>query len=312
MARRPAKTVQEPIETPDITEAAAKIMRAADAADLALSENTHALAQQLRYTGSLHPAALEDGIAESKAMINQGLFTLGARLLLLKEQAPHGEFIACLERHDIDIRLAQRTMKSTLKFSNTATSPLLEKLSKSKIFELAVLDDEEIADLTDGGSARGITLDEVDRMSVTELRKRLREAKAESEAKERLLADKNTRLDELHKELHQRKAKKIGEVPPNFELEELHQETAEYHQYLVAKLDAQMRACYTRIEDHHAVHGGSSREIMGAQLDQIQRILTELRETFALPVHVTADGVPEWERWNQEQEAVATGAVVEG
>jgi hypothetical protein len=279
MARTPNPTTPEPMDNPDITERATEIVRAADAAELMVNDETRALATRLRYTGSLNPAALEDGIAEAKAMINHGLFALGARLLLLKEQCGHGEFLACLERQEIDARLAQRTMQSTIKFSNAATSPHLEKLSKSALLELAVLDEGEAEDLIDGKAVRGIEPDELATLSIKELRKRLRAAKEDAAAKDRLIASKNARLDTLETEL----GKKLATPPqPDEQLVELHADLSRQTLQSVAHLDAGIRAVFTRLADHHAAYGGDSGAIMAGALDQIERITRMLREDFAL------------------------------
>ncbi|ANJ66045.1 hypothetical protein A9404_00415 [Halothiobacillus diazotrophicus] len=279
MARTPRQTVLDPVAVPDITEQATELVRAADAAELMVNDETKALATRLRYSGSLNPAALEDGIAEAKAMINHGLFTLGARLLLLKEQCGHGEFIACLERQGIELRLAQRTMKVTERFSKTGTFPLLEKLSKTALLELAVLDEEEAEDLANGMAVRGIEPDEMDTLSFKELRKRLREAKADAAAKDRLIASKNERLDTLETELGRKRA---APPKPDERLVELHEELSRQALQAVANLDAGIRAVFTQLADHHAAHGGDSSALMAGALEQIDRAARMLREDFTL------------------------------
>lgn len=91
-------------------------------------------------------------------------------------------------------------MKASVKYLSPALaskSTTLSTLGKSKLFELMAQDDEDLAALTDGGTVAGLTLDDIDVMSVRELRKALREANEEASAKDRLLADKNQKLDEL-------------------------------------------------------------------------------------------------------------------
>lgn len=59
-------------------------------------------------------------------------------------------------------------------------------------------DDENLAELADGGTVAGLTLDDVDRMSVRELRQALREARETNAAQQRVLADKNEKIDSLY------------------------------------------------------------------------------------------------------------------
>lgn len=165
------------------------------------NENTQALAVQLGYEGSISPDVLEAGITESQGRVAFELFAIGARLLLLKEQCIHGEFAERCNRLGFEGSVARRLMQATLKLGKRATSHDLEKLGKSKLFELVVLDDEEINSITDGGSARGITLDDADRMSVSELRKAFREHKADAEATDRVLSDNQKTLTKLQKKL---------------------------------------------------------------------------------------------------------------
>lgn len=162
-----------------------------------IEEQTKELAVQLKYDGCLTPDALQDGIQASKQRVNQELFSIGARLLLLKQQCEHGDFQARCAAMDLEPRLAQRTMQAALKFSNASTSTHLIGMSKSKIFELLVLDDDEIKQLSQDGSVRGIELDEIDSLSVSELRKRLRDAKADSAAKDEVIQKNATKIQKL-------------------------------------------------------------------------------------------------------------------
>lgn len=131
----------------------------------------------------------------------EAMLEAGKRLILLKEHEPHGEFVQIAESSlNLDLRSAERMMKAALKYLSPALaskSTTLSTLGKSKLFELMTLDDDVIAELADGGTVANIDLDEIDRMSVRELRAALRGAKEDASAKDRLLADKNRKLDEL-------------------------------------------------------------------------------------------------------------------
>jgi len=177
-------------------------------------ENAQALAEQLGYEGSLSVGALEDGIRFYQRRSVEACLELGKRLLILKELTPHGEFKARVELLGIEESMARRFMTATLKFGNRASTHVLQAAStQTKLLELLVLDDGEIEALEAGESARGLTLDEIDTMSVKELRAALREAKEEGEAKERILADKNGKLDELTAKLEKKGHKKADPWP---------------------------------------------------------------------------------------------------
>lgn len=163
-----------------------------------VSSNAIALADQLGYDGALTFGALEDEIRFYQRRSVEAALELGKRLLLLKEMTPHGEFSQRVELLGINSRMAQRFMGATLKFAKSDTKSFLHAAgNQTKLLELVVLDDEEIAELAGGGSARGIDLDDIAAMTVTDLRKALREARENEQAMGRVLQEKNAKLDEL-------------------------------------------------------------------------------------------------------------------
>ena len=89
-------------------------------------------------------------------------------------------------------------MVATLKFSKVQTSPLLKTVkSQSKLLELIVLDDSDIEIIEDGGSIGDVNLDSIETMSVRELKKALRDAKADIDAKEQVIKTKDQKANEL-------------------------------------------------------------------------------------------------------------------
>lgn len=159
------------------------------------------LATQLNYDGDISIGALEDGIRLYQRRTIEDLFELGKRLLLLKEQTPHGEFTSRIELLGFDPSLARRLMAATLKFSKQETSPVLKTVkSQSKLLELIVLDDSEIEIIEQGGSIGDVNLDSIETMSVRELKKALRDAKSDIEAKEQVIKTKDQKANELLEE----------------------------------------------------------------------------------------------------------------
>ncbi len=134
----------------------------------------------------------------------QSALEVGRRLILLKEHEARGEFEAAVEQIGIAPRAAQKLMQSAVKFSK---APQIANLGKAKMLELLTEDDDDIEALADGGTLAGHTLDEIDRMTRRELREALRKAKEQAsqsdETHERMLADKNAKIDQLDKQLHQ-------------------------------------------------------------------------------------------------------------
>lgn len=296
MARKqtPSVVLDHEHEHPVIREDAADAANAIVQLTAEQKENATALAQELRYDGSLNPDALEAGIADARSRIAAELFGMGARLLLLKEQCEHGEFMGRCERLGMDQRLVNRTMQATLKFSNSSLTTNLANLGKTKLFEMLVLDDEEIKELEFDGSVRGISLDEIDRMSCSALRKQLRDAKAQSEAKDKLLENKNKQIDELHTKVDGKAAKLTD---PDEHLQRSLNEVTTLTQQITTTLGTIYRKAMIDISDHHALHGGDSEEMTHAALLQIKKAVIELEEAFP------KSGETEWQQFDDAAES---------
>ena len=172
--------------------------------ELAISSHAQkigGLAASLGYEGALTVGALEDEIRFYQQRSVEAVLELGKRLLILKEITPHGEFTKRIEMLGISKRTAQRFMSVVLKFSKTTTLSLLEKSgSGSKLLELMVLDDDDIDVIDQGGSIGDVNLDSIETMSVRELKKALRDAKSDIEAKEQVIKTKDQKTNELLEE----------------------------------------------------------------------------------------------------------------
>lgn len=160
------------------------------------------LTSQLHYNGILSVGALEDGIRFYQNRATESIIELGKHLILLKEMTPHGEFKQRIEMLGFSPRTAQRYMSAVMKMTNTKTLSLLERVdTQSKLLELVALDDDELKLIEQGESIGEVNLDSIERMSVRELKKALREAKANAEAKDNIIRKKDEKLNELDAEL---------------------------------------------------------------------------------------------------------------
>lgn len=161
-------------------------------------ENAQAVALELNYEGNLTVGALEDEIRFYQRRSVEACLELGKRLLILKELTPHGEFIQRIELLGISKKMGNKFMAATLKFAKGSAPSLLTAAgNQSKLLELLILDEDEIEALENGDSVRGITIDEISTMSMRDLRSALLEANEKNQANERLLAEKNAKIDEL-------------------------------------------------------------------------------------------------------------------
>lgn len=167
--------------------------------------NTVLVAEQYGYQGELTIGALEDRIRFYQRRTVDDILELGKCLLVMKEMCPHGEFNQRVELLGFNKRTAQKFMQATLKFKGEFNSLLSKVDSQTKLLELVTLDDDDLEALNNGESIANINLDDIERMSTTELKKALKEARAESTAKEELLLGKDRKINELDSKLSVRK-----------------------------------------------------------------------------------------------------------
>lgn len=178
--------------------------QAQSSANTALSlqgAKAQALMQAYNVTSS-NADALEMEIRGFQQTAVESLFAIGARLIVMKALCAHGEWAERLDRMNIAGRSAQRMMQATLKFADPAKPrDKLAQLGRGKMIELLMLDDEQLDALEDGSDVLELDIDEVSRMSTSELRKALREARAKVDAKDKLLERRNKDVDKLQEQL---------------------------------------------------------------------------------------------------------------
>ena len=203
--------------------------------ELSVSEHAQKLghlALSLGYDGSLTVGALEDEIRFYQRRTVEACLELGKRLILLKEITPHGEFKQRIEMLNINERTAQRFISTALKFNKSDNLSVLKAAgNQAKLLELLVLDDEEITELSNGGSVNDITLDDIDRMTATELRKKLREKIADVEAKEQVIKTKDQEKNKILEE--NTRLKSPAQIKERAESEQ-----QQFEQAAIAKLNA--------------------------------------------------------------------------
>ena len=189
---RTANKKAAPADMPEILPAVAKRIEVGQELAARQQQAVAALARQLNYQGSTDPAVLENSARDAIRRIGAGIFELGGYLLMLKEACEHGTFLPALERLGLGADSAQRYMAVSRRFANTATARHLELTGMSKLVELLPLDDEQAEELAELGQTGELSLDDVARMSVKELRAAVRKVRAERE-----------RLKEVNAELNQ-------------------------------------------------------------------------------------------------------------
>lgn len=246
-----------------------------------------ALAQQLGYEGVMTVGVLEDGIRFYQRKTVEACLELGKRLLLLKELSNHGEFIGRVELLGFSRRSAHRFMQAAAQTAKCANLAHLSRQVKSAsaFLELVTQDDEVLEDLKN--------LDDIDRMSASQLRAKMREIKAEQEADKQLLDKKNERIGELEQEAERAKAKSKLATPDE-EYEELLLMAAEGTSGELNRVATVWRQVFNGLQAHDSQHGTDSRAIIGGYVQRMQQLCLELREQYHLQA-LNSEGKPAWQ-----------------
>lgn len=237
-----------------------------------------ALARELGYTDELSIGALEDGIRFWQRRTVEACLELGKRLLLLKEATPHGEFTTRVEMLGIQKRAAQRFMNAAGKTAKSANLSLLAKQVKqqSLFLELVTEDDDVIE--------RVAQIDEVDRMAPSELRKAVRDARAELQAKDERIAKKQEQIDVLEERTVRIKRRTKDEA-----IADLLREFAGAEAECTMVLSGTLRPALETLRDDGADHTLR----MAATVAKLIVELEALRDEFGLPT-LGAEQIPEW------------------
>lgn len=141
------------------------------------------------FVGAIRQRAIESA---------QRLIEIGKLLIVMREHETREVFGAAVERSGLTERFARRAMQAALKLQDRAA---LHNLGVSKALELVSEDDDTLDDLASGGSVAGLKLDDIERMSVRELKSALRKERIErveeSEANEEIVRKKDERINKL-------------------------------------------------------------------------------------------------------------------
>ncbi|EGC4957738.1 DUF3102 domain-containing protein [Salmonella enterica] len=228
----------------------------------------------------------------------EAMLEAGKRLVILKENEPYGDFTNILE-NDLGLapQVARRMMQASVKFlGNGDDQPkrsALSVLGKTKLYELMVLDDEELDALADGGTVAGATLDDIDRMTSRELKAALREARETNAAQQRVLADKNEKIDTLSTKLE--KKSRIQPPKPDEEVKKLRAEVTALAVEAESAIAVRLSSAFETLCAYCAENMiDTPRDFMAGLVCQLESTARSLRSTFDLPDEPTGNAAPSW------------------
>ncbi len=150
------------------------------------------------------PYERERVVGEAKfymATSGHAMLEAGKRLILLKENEPHGEFTEIVtERLGLGIRTAQNMMAAAAKYLSPrlqSKAQALALLGPTKLFDLMAESDEALDALAEGGTLAGKELDDIQAMTSRELKAALVEARKTLAAKDAVIAKKDDKINRL-------------------------------------------------------------------------------------------------------------------
>lgn len=232
----------------------------------------------------------------------------GRYLVVARECAAHGEWSGMLDRLGMEPRQAHRMMETARRLANRSTSTDLLRSAQTsgKLIELLSLPEDQFAELAEEGETEGLTLEDVERMTVRELRAAVREARADIQAKDDRAAKRERDLEALQKEL--RAARHVREqASPDEAAAELRTRANLAAMQVRADLAAQgdevdsLLARFAELREHAIEAGGPDAlgdehdTFMAGLLGELFSELRRVRDHFGLPI-VNDHGAPDWQQ----------------
>lgn len=254
-----------------------------------------AVAVQLGYqlpADSTDPDLIQRDIAANMRRSVEACLEVGKGLRVLREATPHGHFMSRVEALGIEASVARRFMDAAVKFSKRAAPHVLAAAgNQSKLFELLVLDDEQLEELELTGQTGELALDDVATMSMKELRTAVRELRGEEAASKALLEKKNAKIDAL--------SRRIKRQTPDEALKDLQAEATSLMNDALGCIRGNLRQAILAVRNHG---DEDHTPFLAGLLGQVQADLVALREEFGLPDVSSASDLAlagEMAQWNK-------------
>ncbi|HEK0587201.1 Uncharacterised protein [Proteus mirabilis] len=227
----------------------------------------------------------------------EAMLEAGKRLIILKECEPHGDFTQIITEQ---LGLAERTARLVMQAAVKYCSPELESkrqalavLGKTKLFELMTEDDGDLVELADGGTIAGMSLDDIDRMTSRELKAALREARETNAAQQRVLADKNEKIDTLSTKLE--KKSRIQPPKPDEEVKMLRAEVTALSTEAESAITVRLFSAFEILSAYCAENQiDTPKDFMAGLVCELESATRNLRSAFDLPDEPTGNVAPSW------------------
>ena len=219
----------------------------------------------------------------------------GRLLVVARGCASHGEWSGMMDRLGLEPRQAHRMMEAakrvaTLPNRSTSTDLIQAAGTPSKLIELLSLPEDQFTELAETGETGELSLDDVAKMTVRDLREAVREARADIDAKDERAADRERKIEALQKELRKAKGQRERAMPEE-RATELRTLTTTTQMHLVAAMHAHGDDADTLFERFRSLReaaeaagdAGEHDDFMAGLVGDLLGQLRRLRDTFGLP-----------------------------
>lgn len=253
-----------------------------DAAGIeALHQHQQALVDQYGDGLPWQPEHYEAAIRQELRRGCEAFIRAGRYLLVARECALHGEWQGMLDRLGLSRVQASRMTEAARRISilpNVSTSKHLIEAAKyeGKLIELLSLPEDKFAELAEHGETDGLSIDDVEDMTVRELRAAVREARSDLDAKDQRISKLSDDLNKEHEKLAKAQ-RRWKSATPDDQLVQLQQAVTEAEQNVLAAIGSEsagFRAAVATLAEHADSNGLDTRRFLG---DTIGRLLTALR-----------------------------------
>lgn len=296
--RKPTPAAAPLVVETDLT----PVVQAVAAAD-ARAERVRAIALQVGYQlpgDGVDADLIQRDVAANMRRSVEACLEVGRGLTALKEACEHGEFGKRLCVLGIEDSVARRFMIAAAKFPNRALAHDLTKAigTQSKLFELLVLDADEVQELAAGGEARGLDADAIAGMTRNELRAALAEHKAQLAAKDKVLADNATKINEQAQALELARTAKFTPPPRSVARTKEEQALLSAITQSTSRAYLRMHAVFTAADAALSDSGGNAPEaiqhVARQSIEFLVQQLADMAQEFDISVDLENRIRPDW------------------
>lgn len=233
----------------------------------------------------------------------------GRLLVVVQECAPHGEWLGMLERIGIEESQARRMMTAARRLANRATSHdlLSAAKSQSKLIELLSLPEDDFAELADTGQTGDLKVDDIAKLTVRELRAKVRELKESLQTKDERAAAREREIEAKSAEVRKLR-RQWQSATPDEQIEELRRDASaaafEVRTKIIASPSREgedvssLRTRASALVQAGIAAGIDQTVYLAGLFAELERDLAALREELGVPVATVADPAADAAAWD--------------